>query len=232
MKEVSSSHYSATAYRADDIPAMPAPPKKRERIGEELLSFGDYADIDPYQQLCEDTEFVQHQDRQDKSFFETDDWWWDQQRIRFLGSNYSMLASFTVIPYLVVLVLGGFWLYVLIKLPGFEGGAFLNSIYTLVVAIVGYVGIFLVGPHLTQLIVNGVTWISTPIHKRIAEKTDSYIQNRSSEFNRYTGMASFAQGKKKATFDSSLCRIRWLCGASGTARRYLLSADVCASLYR
>ncbi|MGO2241448.1 MAG: hypothetical protein ACTH5D_06795 [Halomonas sp.] len=197
MSVATSSHYNFSAYRADAISAMPAPPKKRERIGEELLPFGDYAGVDPYQRLCEDTELVQRQDSENNKFYEIDDWWWDHQRIQFLGSSSRMLANFAVIPYLVVLALGGFWLYILIKLPGFEGGAFLNGIYTLVVAIVGYVGIFIVGPHLTRIIVSGVAWISTPIHKSIAEKTDSYIESRSSELNRQTGMVSFAQSKKK-----------------------------------
>ncbi|MCE8015492.1 hypothetical protein HOP62_05300 [Halomonas sp. MCCC 1A17488] len=197
MKEASSSHYDAGAYRAGAIPSLPASPKKRERIGEELLPFGDYAGVDPYQQLCEDAEFVQHQDRQDKAFYETDDWWWDHQRIRFLGSNSGVLASFAVIPYLVVLALGGLWLYIIISLPGFEGRVFLKGIYTLIVAILGYVGIFLVGPYLTRIVMSGVAWISSPIHGWIADKTDNYMEIRCSEFNRQTGMVSFAQGKKK-----------------------------------
>lgn len=74
MSKVTFSHYNFSAYRADAISAMPAPPKKRERIGEELLPFGDYADVDPYQRLYEDTELVQRQDSENNKFYEMDDW--------------------------------------------------------------------------------------------------------------------------------------------------------------
>ncbi|WP_234261854.1 hypothetical protein [Halomonas sp. MCCC 1A11062] len=110
MKEASSPHYGPGAYRARAIAAMPAAPKKRERIGEELLPFGDYAGIDPYQQLCEDAEFVQHQDRQDKAFYKTDDWWWDHQRIRFLKSQLGLSVLLMAFPfiYLCFFCGGGF----------------------------------------------------------------------------------------------------------------------------
>ena len=50
MSEAGSSYYGPDAYRADAIPPLPAPPRKRERLGEDLLPFGDYAGIDPVQQ--------------------------------------------------------------------------------------------------------------------------------------------------------------------------------------
>ncbi|EPC03134.1 hypothetical protein L861_22760 [Litchfieldella anticariensis FP35 = DSM 16096] len=90
MSANTSSGYGSGSYRAGAIPSLPPSPKKRERIGEDLLPFGDYADIDPYQQLCEDTEFVQQQDQQNKTFYESDSWWWDHQRIRFLKNNLGM----------------------------------------------------------------------------------------------------------------------------------------------
>ncbi|WP_221885439.1 hypothetical protein [Vreelandella populi] len=107
MKEASSTHYGSTAYRADAIPSLPVLSKKRDRIGEELLPFGDYAGIDPYQQICEDAESVQHQDRQDKAFYETDDWWWDHQRIRFLKSQLRLSALLMAFPFIYLCVLVG-----------------------------------------------------------------------------------------------------------------------------
>jgi len=85
MSEAGSSYYGSDAYRADAIPPLPAPPRKRERLGEDLLPFGDYAGIDPDQQ--ESAEFVQDEDRRDPAFFDADDWWWDHQLIRFLKSQ-------------------------------------------------------------------------------------------------------------------------------------------------
>ncbi|WP_205738569.1 hypothetical protein [Billgrantia endophytica] len=69
MSEASSPHYGPGAYRGNAIPPLPAPPRKRERMGEELLPFGDYAGIDSYQQLCEDAEFVQHRDWEEPNFY-------------------------------------------------------------------------------------------------------------------------------------------------------------------
>lgn len=107
MSGTSPTYYGPGAYRAGAIPAMPAPPKKRERIGEELLPFGNYAGIDPYQQLCEDAEFVQHLDRQDKAFYKTDDWWWDHQRIRFLKSQLGLSVLLMAFPFIYLCVLAG-----------------------------------------------------------------------------------------------------------------------------
>ncbi|MCE9661947.1 hypothetical protein LY622_00695 [Halomonas sp. M5N1S17] len=203
MNEAASPHYGPGAYRAGVIPSMPAPPKKRERIGEELLPFGDYAGIDPYQQLCEDAEFVQHQDRQDKAFYETDDWWWDHQRIRFLKSQLGLSALLMAFPFIYLCVLAG-------------GAFFLASgvadllhdsspaLATLVFAVVfggGFIAAILMVAYTTQPFFNRLVKIFalllSPLSRWSANRANRYMENRCSEFNRQTGMASFAQGKKK-----------------------------------
>ncbi|MCE8001657.1 hypothetical protein [Billgrantia ethanolica] len=199
MKKASSSHYGPGAYRASAIAAMPAAPKKRERIGEELLPFGDYAGIDPYQQLCEDVEFVQHQDHQDKAFYKTDDWWWDHQRIRFLESKMGVTALLLMVPYICAVALLALVVYLGIEVtflldPVIGGFSILAG---LVFFALGMVLIFVAVPFITRFTMSGAIWLTTPLHKYIAGQAREYMENRCSEFNRQTGMASFAQGKKK-----------------------------------
>ncbi|MDR5866835.1 hypothetical protein [Halomonas koreensis] len=93
------------AYRAEAIPPLPASPKARELTGEDLLSFGDYAGIDPYQQLCEDAELVQYQETQDPNFYQSQDWWWNHQRIRFLKSQGGVSSLLMAIPVFVFISL-------------------------------------------------------------------------------------------------------------------------------
>ncbi|RCV86845.1 hypothetical protein [Billgrantia montanilacus] len=199
MKEAVSSHYGPGAYRVGAIPSMPAPPKKRERIGEELLPFGDYAGIDPYQQLCEDAEFVQHQDRQDKAFYETNDWWWDHQRIRFLESKMGITALLLLVPYMLAVALLVLVVYMGIELTFFLdpliGG--LSIFVGMVFFVIGMIFVFIAMPHISRFAMSGVVWLATPLHKYISSKARGYMENRCSEFNRQTGTASFAQGKKK-----------------------------------
>ncbi|MBB3233074.1 hypothetical protein [Halomonas stenophila] len=67
-------------------------------MGEDLLPFGDYADIDPHQQLCDDAELVQYQEKEDSEFYQSKDWWWDHQRIRFLKSQAGLSILLMAVP--------------------------------------------------------------------------------------------------------------------------------------
>jgi hypothetical protein len=203
MKEAVSFHYGTGAYRADAIPAMPAPLKKRERIGEELLPFGDYAGIDPYQQLCEDAEFVQHRDQQDKIFYETDDWWWDHQRIRFLKSQLgfsTVLMAFPVL-YFFFLVAFPFFLAIGVTEPLYERYDVFATVVIVLILVVGFLGAMIATVYTTQPVFNFLVrlcgFVLAPLNKWFASRANRYMENRCSEFNRQTGMVSFAQGKKK-----------------------------------
>ncbi|MGR2740219.1 hypothetical protein ACUY1T_17380 [Billgrantia sp. Q4P2] len=203
MREASSFCYGPGAYRASAIAAMPAAPKKRERIGEELLPFGDYAGIDPYQQLWEDAEFVQHRESQDKAFYDTDNWWWDHQRICFLKSQLGLSVLLMAFPFV--------YFCFLVALPFYFSGVALDYVYDynsliaiivfLIVAGGGLVLAIVMAAYTTQSVFNfiarSVTFLLKPFHKRIERRANRYMENRCSEFNRQTGMVSFAQGKKK-----------------------------------
>ena len=121
MKEIRFSHYGPSTYSSELIPAMPAPPKKRERVGEELLPFGDYAGIAPYQQLCEDAELIQQRDQEDPNFNQSDSWWWDHQRIRFIKSKLGLSILLMVFPFV--------YFCILVSIPYFIGGVFMDLMY-------------------------------------------------------------------------------------------------------
>src|SRR5690554_2282294 len=206
MSEASSSYYGPDAYRADAIPPLPAPPRKRERLGEDLLPFGDYADIDPVQQ--ESAEFVQDEERRDPAFFDADDWWWDHQRIRFLKSQVGIsivLMAFPVL-YFFSLLAFPYFLALAVMDSVFEYNELLGMLVVLILAGGGVVGAGIIGAYTCQSVMNGLirffAWLLTPFHPLIARRAKRYMQNRCSAFNRQTGMVSFAQGKKKPPFEA------------------------------
>lgn len=199
MKEASTSPYDAGAYRAGAIPVLPAPPKKRERVGEELLPFGDYAGIDPYQQLCEDAEFVQHQDHQDKSFYETADWWWSHRHIKFMSNSTGISLGIMLIPYFCAFLMFSAVFYLSVRMAMYleTVSFFLAILAMLSSAALGFYLIGTIGPKITNWMLVNLVKAVRPFQGRLAEHGNSYMENRRSEFNRQTGMVSFAQGKNK-----------------------------------
>src|SRR5690554_2094259 len=75
-----------TAFKAKDVGPLPPAPKERSRIGEELQPIGTYAGIIPYLGTIQDVEVLQEHEKADPEF-ESKDWWWDHQRIRFLNEK-------------------------------------------------------------------------------------------------------------------------------------------------
>ncbi|WP_133154961.1 hypothetical protein [Billgrantia endophytica] len=202
MREANASDYSPGAYRGNAIPPLPAPPRKRERLGEELLPFGDYADINPYQQLSEDMELVQHLEQENRRFYESDDWWWDHQRICFLKSQLGFSALLLVVPVLYFFFLLALFVVLgLTLLNSFPDGSGFGLIISTLVVLLGVPTSFVIGAYTTQHLMNGIvrlcTFLLTPFHKILFRHAYRYMENRRSEFNRQTGMVSFAQGKKK-----------------------------------
>src|SRR5690554_7380511 len=69
-----------------EIVPLPKAPKERSRIGEELQPISTYAGIIPYLGTIQDVEVLQEHEKADPEF-ESKDWWWDHQRIRFLNGK-------------------------------------------------------------------------------------------------------------------------------------------------
>jgi hypothetical protein len=118
---------------------LPEPPKDRKRRGEDLLPFGDYADIEPQQQLCEDAELVQYQETQDPAFYQSEDWWWDDQRIRFLKSQIGISILLMAVPVVWFMAQLGVVLYLTVTIPPlFFKGSMVGAILTLLILTVGF----------------------------------------------------------------------------------------------
>ena len=105
--------FSNTAFRAMEIGPLPPSPKKRMRIGEELQPVGTYAGIIPYLGTIQDVEVLQDHEKTDPEF-ESKDWWWDHQRIRFLNEKLGLKFLVLLLPVLWVftLTIGGLGLVV------------------------------------------------------------------------------------------------------------------------
>jgi hypothetical protein len=199
MRGARSSHYGPGAYRAGAIPAMPAPRKKRKRIGEELLTFGDYAGIDPYQQICVDAELIQHMEQKDKQFYESDDWWWNHRHISFMSKSTGISLGIMLVPYSCAFLMFAAVFYLTVKIAMYlEAINFFLAIFVMLSsAVLGFYLIGTIGQKLTNWVVINLAKARGPFQARFAKHGNSYMKNRQSELNRQTGMVSFAQGKKK-----------------------------------
>ncbi|MFB9866365.1 hypothetical protein [Vreelandella sulfidaeris] len=203
MNKTVSSAYTSGVYKSETIPPLPEAPKKRERVGEELLPFGDYAYIDPYLQICADAELVQHMEQKDKQFYELDDWWWDHLRIRFIKSQLGLSALLMAFPVLYFVFLQAFFLWLFFNLlrPLLDHGGVIGFISMLIIFGGGVLISGIIGAYTCQSVMNGIirggAYLAKPLNRWLAKQGNSYMENRQSELNRQTGMVSFAQGKKK-----------------------------------
>ncbi|MDX1800961.1 MAG: hypothetical protein R3303_08550, partial [Marinobacter sp.] len=89
--------YGPNAYRAGGIPPLPEG-GKRQRIGDQLQPWGDYACVDPVGRLMTDVDDVQDCELNDTEFYNKDDWWWDHQRLRFLNDKLGFKALLLAVP--------------------------------------------------------------------------------------------------------------------------------------
>ncbi|MDI9244000.1 hypothetical protein [Marinobacter sp. CHS3-4] len=191
-----------TGFRADQIPALPKSPEKRDRLGEDLQPVGDYAGIEPYYRLCEDVGVVQHQDQTDPDGLEFSGWW-DQRQIRFLSGKafIGLSALLVLIPYAwgSALVVGGGMLILhyaaMVELPHL-----LKSIWGLFV-VLGWIVLSL------YLVIKTMPWVMggfalllRPFDKMLGKLLDRSLDSGESAFSRETGEVSFAlPGGKKLT---------------------------------
>ncbi|MBZ5487747.1 hypothetical protein HW452_09435 [Halomonas aquamarina] len=204
MNKAAFSAYMSGAYTSETIPPLPEAPKKRGRVGEELLPFGDYAHIDPAQQISADAELVQHIEQKDKHFYESDDWWWTHQKIIFIKSQLGLSALLIAFPvlYFFSLLIFPYWLATRVLNPVFEYNGLLGMFVALLILGGGVVAAGIIGAYTCQSIMNGIircgTYLVGPWRGWLAKQGNSYLENRQSELNRQTGMVSFSQGRRKA----------------------------------
>ncbi len=141
-------------------------------MGEDLLPFGDYADIDPHQQLSDDVELVQYQEKQDPDFYQSRDWWWDHQRIRFLKSQSCLSILLMAVPFIWFSILLLLVLIAGINVALYIENECLAAFSSLATLAVGLFSIFLVGPSSTQWIMSGIAWLLKPLRGYVERRFD------------------------------------------------------------
>jgi len=198
-----------TGFRADQIPNLPEPPAKRERLGEDLQPIGDYAGINPYYRVCEDVGAVQHQDKNDPDDFASGEWWWDQRQIRFLNGkafiDFSALLLFVPYVWGTLLVGGGGVLIVYsLFLITLNAPHFIQFVVILVAVLAWMVICVCLLIKTTPWVMGGFALLLRPFDKLLGKLLDRGLNAGESAFNRETVEVSFALpgGKKlKAPFE-------------------------------
>ena len=194
-----------SGFQADSIPVLPEPPKKRERLGEDLQPVGDYAGINPYYRVCEDVETVEHQDQDDPDAFASEDWWWDHCHIRFLNGKafIGVSALLLLIPYLwgTALVGGGgvVIVYYLILIT-VDIAHILQFLVILFAVLIWMPASFYILIKTMPWVMGGFALLLRPFDKLLGKLLDRSLEEGESYFSRETGEVSFAlPGGKKLT---------------------------------
>ncbi len=196
------SEFSDTAFRAMSIGPLPESPQKRTRIGEELQPCGIYAEVIPYHGTVQDVEALQDQEKIDPEF-ESKDWWWNHQRIRFLNGKLGFKFLILVLPFtwIFILLFGGLTSIVwgIIQLPEwYELPALLVGVFGLAIVFAWMFFAFWIIPPTTNWIMStGIGFFLKPFEKIINKKLDDTLEDGCSEFNRITGQVRFALGRKR-----------------------------------
>lgn len=197
----------ATGFRADQIPDLPEPSAKRERLGEDLQPIGDYASMNPYYRVCEDVDAVQCQDANEPDDFASGEWWWDQHQIRFLNGKafIGLSALLLLIPYAWgTALVGGGGMLVLYYAAMVDLPQFLKFIWGLFVILSWMPLSFYVLIKTMPWVVGGFALLLRPFDKLLGKLLDRGLDAGESAFSRATGEVSFALpgGKKlKAPFE-------------------------------
>ena len=192
--------YSPKAYRAEDIPCLPNS-GKRQRLGDELQPWGDYANVNPIQTQLSDAETVQSCEAENTEFYK-DEWWgWTHQRLQFLNDEIGLKAIILVFPFvwLVTIVLGGMALVCwgiahISKVFDFPSAAFATLIL-IGIFVWTALSFYIVGKTTNWLMSNGIGFLLKPFEKSLQKKVDKSLADGMSEFNRVTGQVTFALGK-------------------------------------
>ncbi|MDN3555371.1 hypothetical protein [Halomonas maura] len=149
--------------------------------------------------LSDDAELVQYQEKEDPAFYQSKDWWWDHQRIRFIKSGAGLSILLMLVPVLIFIFLFGVTIFLGMSLSSFFGSdsgvGFTLGVF---VVLIGIPSIAFIAPPVTQWTINGIAWLLKPLEPFFQQRFDRYTEDRCSEFNRQTGLVSMAQGKKKA----------------------------------
>ncbi|MBD3655390.1 MAG: hypothetical protein HUJ14_02670 [Marinobacter sp.] len=197
--------FSDTAYRSSKIGDLPESPRKRIRVGDELQPVGSYAGIIPYQRTVEDVEALQDNEKTDPKF-ESKDWWWDHQKIRFLNGKLGLKALILIVPVTWVLFLWfggigviGWGMVHILEQPNITDiGAILVIISGLLMSLSWFAFAIWITPVTTNwLMSTGLSFLLKQFEKTLNKIFDQTLDDGCSEFNRITGQIRFALGRNR-----------------------------------
>ncbi len=205
MSEAEEFAIRKTAFEASAIAPLPTANAKRNRMGDELQPTGVYARIDPFFRILQDAEIVQEHEVTDPDF-QSKDWWWNHQKIRFLNEKVGLKILLLALPFAWVLFL---WFSVPVAISQvvahwLYGSSVSDFVYLL--ALFGGVGVgfawivfaIWITPCTTNwLMSTGIAFFLKPFEKTIERKFDKALEDGCSEFNRLTGQVRFAMGRKR-----------------------------------
>ncbi|MDP4546816.1 hypothetical protein Q9245_03490 [Marinobacter sp. MDS2] len=194
--------FSDTAFRSFENSPLPKSSKERTRLGEELQPVGSYAGIIPYHSAIEDVEVLQDHEKTDPEF-ESKDWWWDHQKVRFVNEKLGLKFFVLLVPmiWIFTLVFGGLGAIVwgslqLTELYEFHALLHLLMLFTLVPSWLLF-SFWVAGTTTNWLMSTGMGFILKPFEKSINKKLDDTLEDGCSEFNRVTGQVRMALGRKR-----------------------------------
>src|SRR5690554_316687 len=195
-----SAPFSESAFRATTVGPLPDAPRERVRVGEELQPVGTYAGVIPYLGTLQDIDVVQEHEKTDPEF-QSRDWWWDHERIRFLNEKLGLKFLLLILPvsWVLLLVVGGMMVIGWTILQAAE-------YYSLPGLMVGLLGLILVPgwmlfsfwiarPTTNWLMGTLLGTLLKPFEKLITKKLDTTLEDGCSEFNRRTGQVRIALGR-------------------------------------
>jgi hypothetical protein len=192
--------YADAAFRSNAIGPLPESPRKRTRIGEELQPVGDHAEVIPYLRTIDDVETLQDQDTTDPEF-QSEDWWSDHQRLRFLNGKLGLKILIFILPitWTLGVFVGGLILVgwsILEVAYAFQLPAI---VITLLVLLLGpawmFFAFWIIPPTTNWLMSTGIGFVLKPFEQAIGKRLDASLADGCSEFNRVTGQVRLALGR-------------------------------------
>lgn len=181
---------------------MPKPEKdKRERLGDELQPWGDYAHIDPIGQLVTDITDVQSCEADDPEFYNNEWWGWTHQRLRFLNSKLGIKVLLLAFPFIwaTTILFGGagigIWgIITLSRAWDFPALLFIVLLLAFSVSWI-FLSIYIIANTTNWIMSQGIGFLIKPFEKTLQRRVDNSLADGMSEFNRATGLVKFALRK-------------------------------------
>ncbi|WP_236012437.1 hypothetical protein, partial [Marinobacter mangrovi] len=192
--------YADEALNSGCLPPLPDS-KKRNRAGDELQPWCEYAAINPYKKIIADVTNVQSCEADDKEFY-NDEWWgWTHKHLRFLNDKLGLKALALAVPFAwvatIFITLFLLFLEFMDWLTNTSNAPDFLLAIALVVGSFGYLALSLYLVYLTTnwVMEKGIGTLIKPFEKFLQKKVDNCLADGMSEFNRVTGQAKFALGK-------------------------------------